>query len=354
MRLTLPLALLALAACERANGPEPAPPAAVEAKEVAAADGYGEVGLAVNAIAFWSHPSVNFESLVIAATGDGLKAYNVESGELVSAAGEASDDVEIIYSDQGAGAPAQAFAVVSSSKFPGYFFLAIDNATGALTPTPVETGAPASGEFCAGRRGDGNALYEISESGVAMRAIDVRGQSVALGDPAPFSKTGGAACHVDALTGDVIAVSGDGAIRRLAVDGGESAGVAFAAKASASALSLKQNGGTIALLEPATAVVTLYDLGDGRMLGAVKVKSTFDLAAVASAKTIAVGYGNYGGVYRDGAMAVVTGDGAPIRLVPWNGVMGALDLPVGEPINPRAPQTVAADEDIFDIELKEP
>ncbi len=119
------------------------------------------------------------------------------------------------------------------------------------------------------------------------------------------------------------------------------------------------NGGAIAVLEGASGVIRLFDLADGHALGAVRIKSTFDLKAIASAKAIAFGYGNYGGVYRDGILAVVANGEAgaeqpPIRLVPWTGVLAALQLPLGENVDPRDPSPAEADESVIDIEFIEP
>lgn len=360
MRLTAVLTLLALAACERTPKEQPAAPAspALEAREVAAADAYGEAGETVSAVAFWSHPSINFESLLIAATDKGLKAFKIETGDTVASVGEApASDLEIFY--DGVGAEASAYAVALASG--QYEFYAIANDAPALTVLAAANARASASAFCAGR----GALYEAGNGRLAARDITILENSVSLGAAREIAGVENiAACAVDDRSGDIVAVSSDGGMRRVDPETGEVFGIAFAAggKADASSLFLmttpdpaKAQGGVIAVLDGEAGAISLYDLVDGHALGAVRVKPTFDLDAVASAKTIAAGYGNYGGVYRDGALAVVTaGDGAPIRLVPWNGVLSALQLPLGENVDPRDPAPVAEEESVIDIEFIEP
>ncbi len=353
--------VLTMSACEREKNAEPAGPA-IEVKEVAAADGYGGAGARINAVAFWSHPSVNFESLVLAATDAGVDVYSIESGERSGGVAlGAVSSISTVYA--GTGAAAQGYLIAARGA--GYDFYAIGNATGAMSPTPVESGATGTGKFCAGRSGNGLALYEFGGDTLAARAISISATGVSLGDPAPLATIADiSACHVDDRSGSIIAIGGDGAIRRLDPKTGESFGLAFSAggRPSSSALILMTTaepenaaGGAIAVLDGESGVVSLFDIRDGHALGAVRIKSTFDLDAVASATSIAAGYANYGGVYRDGALAVVSaGDGAPIRLVPINGVLDALSLTPGENVDPRAPQAEAADERVIEIEFEQP
>jgi hypothetical protein len=185
-----------------------------------------------------------------------------------------------------------------------------------------------------------------------------------IGAPSEFAAIAGAiACEVDNRNGDVFVISGDGSIRRISSANGESSGVAFASgNVDAYALMLmapataeNAAGGALLVLDAPNGVISVYDIVDGHAIGAFRIKSTFDLDAVASAKTIGAGFGNYGGVYRDGAVAVVTGgDGAPVRLAPWNGVLDALNATRGEAVDPRSPQAATADEGFLSIELKQP
>lgn len=360
MRLTFAaLALLAVAACGRFKKEEPAAPAApaIEVKEVAAADGFGDPADEVRAVAFWSHPSVNFQSLLLAATDKGLSAYSIETGEAVAAAEGVFSDLSVFY--LGGGAAAQGFALARSQD--AYSILSIANDAPALSPLAVTGAKPGADAYCMSN----GVLYEAGNGKLAARDIAIMTGGAVISDARIVADAPGiAACHVDDRSGDVITISEDGAVKRVDPKTGESFGLAFidGGKADESALFLMTTaepenapGGALAVLDGASGVVTLFDIRDGHMLGAVRIKSTFDLDAVAAAKTIAAGYGNYGGVYRDGALAVVTsGDGAPIRLAPWNGVLDALKLTLGENVDPREPQPAAADELLIDIEFAQP
>lgn len=353
------LVLLALSACDRTKNSQPSAPAApaVEVREVAAADGYGADGDIVNSVAFWSHPSINYQSLLIAATDDGVKAYNIESGEEVASAPVAATKVAVFY--LGAGAKAQGYAIGRTGDV--YTAFAIANDAPSLAPLVVTGASPGADAFCIG----GGVLYEAASGGLAARDISVMTGGVLIGEARKVAETPGViACHVDDRSGDIVTISKDGAIKRVDPDTGESFGLAFVdgAAATASALFLMTTpeplnapGGAVAVLDGESGVIRLFDLADGDALGAVRIKSTFDLGAVATAKTIAAGFGNYGGVYRDGALAVVTaGDGAPIRLAPWNGVLDALKLTLGENVDPRTPQPATETERVIDIEFAQP
>jgi len=354
------LAFLSIAACGRKTAGETSQPSqpALEVREVAAADGYGAPGANVNAVAFWSHPTINFQSEVLSGTDTGIAAYAIETGDEVASLGDgAVSGLAVLYF--GAGPAAQGYAI--AKKAAGYAAYAIDNISGGLTPIAVKGGDTSANAFCAGNDGASRVLYEIAASGVARRTID---ESMTIGEATALSAIPGAvACEVDNRNGDVFVISGDGSIKRVDPASGESSGVAFASgDINASALMLmapataeNTAGGALLVLDAPNGVISAYDIIDGHAIGAFRIKSTFDLDAVASAKTIGAGFGNYGGVYRDGAVAIVTaGDGAPIRLAPWNGVLDALQIAPGENVDPRSPQGAEDDEGILSIELIQP
>lgn len=355
----LVLSLLALAAC---SGPKPAAPDApapvIDVREVAAADGYGDASDRVSAVAFWSHPSVNFQGLILAATDKGLKAFNIETGDQVAVSeGPAAAALAVAYS--GTGPAAQGYAVTQTGG--AYHVYAIGNDAPSLTPLMTSNPAASSAAFCV----SGTTLYEAGDNKLTARDLSLTDETAAIGAARPVASVDGVvACHVDDRSGDVITISKDGAIKRLTPSRGESFGLTLVdgLKADASALFLTTTpepengaGGAIAVLDGQNAIIRLFDLADGHALGAVRIKATFDLDEIISAQTISAGYANYGGVYRDGALAVVTaGAGAPVRLVPWNGVLAALSLPSGETVNPRDPHPAGKDEGVLSIEFQQP
>jgi hypothetical protein len=365
--VALAVALLALAACERGKNVERAEPAAPanEAREVAAADAYGAPGDAVADVAFWTHPTVNFEGRLLATAGNALVAYDIETGERSETARIDGPAGEIAVFYDGEGAAAQGYALVGGRS--EYALFSIDNDGGALSPVTTAMPNEAAARFCVGRRDGAAVIYEVGDDALAARKIALNPDGGAfIGDVEPFADFDGVKfCHVDDRTGAVIAIGDDGAIRRIDPDTGESFGLAMIegliADSTAILLSTAvgdepKSGGAIAILDGMSGVIRLLDLTDGHALGMVRVKSTFDLEAVSSATAIAAGYGNYGGVYRNGALVVVAaaGDAAPIRLVPWNGVLSALQLPLGETVDPRAPSPAEEDDGVIDIEFVDP
>jgi hypothetical protein len=361
MRFAAPLALAALlAACER-KPEEPIPDPDVKAPaaaEVAAADSYGAPGADVADVAFWSHPSVAFESLLIAATAEAVTAYSIETGESVFEIPGGADEVEVFYAGEGAGAQGYLLAAGDGA----YRLYTIYQDGAGFDPITTANGVTSASVICAGG-GAAPSIYEARGGKLAARALTIVANGAGIGDPRALADIPDAiGCTVDPLTDEIVTASRDGAIRRVDAATGAVFGLALPQdiSPSASGLAVARNEtgeaqGQVALLDAKSGGVSLFDAKDGRALGAVRVKATFDLGAVESASRIVVGSANYGGVYRDGALAVVTsGDGAPVRLVPWNGVMGALTLPVAAVIDPRAPKGAAAEDDVISIELIEP
>jgi len=357
---TLALLALALAACDRKAE---VPPAAAEAsappvKEVAAADAYGTPGDEVTDVAFWSHPTVTFEGLLIAGTASAARAFRIETGEPAFEIPAAGGDLEVLYA--GERVLAQGYLISKSNG--AYRVFRINQDGKAFDPIALENAVAPAGPFCA-RSGPAPAIYELASGRLSVRSVTIIANGVELGRAQAVAESENAiACHVDPLTDEIITISADGAIRRIDQRTGAVFGIALpqglAPAASAFAAGRNEAGEPvtmIALLDGAAGAVSFFDAKDGHANGSVRVKATFDLDAVATASRIAIGSANYGGVYRDGALAVVArGEGAPIRLVPLNGVMGALSLPAPVAIDPRSPRAEPADEGVISIEVIEP
>ena len=360
MRLAVPLALAALiTACERKpEEPIAVPEAPAAAAEVAAADSYGAPGAGVADVAFWSHPSVAFESLLIAATAEKVTAYAIETGAAAFEIPGGAGEIEVFYA--GEGAVAKGYILTASDE--AYRLYTIHKDGRGFDPVALANAGSPAKVICAGG-GAAPAIYEAAGGKLSARSLAIVARGAELGGPRAIADIEAAiGCDVDPLTDEIVTVSGDGAIRRVDPASGAVLGIALpqdlAPSASSLAVSRSEGGeaqGQVALLDGASGAVSLFDAKDGHALGSIRVKATFDLAAVESASRIVAGSANYGGVYRDGALAVVTsGGGAPVRLVPWNGVMGALSLPVGAAIDPRAPAGAAPEDAVISIELIEP
>jgi hypothetical protein len=360
-------AFAALAGCDRNAADDDAVVAtpASEIREVAAADGYGEDGAKVTDIAFWSHPNVNFASLVLATTENGLATFNVELGDpgaSVEIAGAKGVDVAYL----GRGPAAQGLAIVETAD-DGFRFYAIDNASMDLWLRPTLMVAGAGDGFCAGASADATALalHHLDGKNITtytLRASDAGVSAVSSVKSALPRES--AHCAVDGRTGDVHFLDKNGAIYVLAAAGGQprkiaETGIRDGADLAAFPMKSGAEGDQpccfrLAVLNAADGVIYLFDGDDGHALGAVRIKSTFDLPAITTANALGAGPGNYGGVFRDGVLAVATETGAPIRLVAWNGVIDALELELGEVVEPRPAYAADAEPDVISIEFIEP
>lgn len=358
-------ALALVAACSRR---EPAAPP-VEAPvpvDVAAMDELAALPAPATGLAFWSHPTLPFNSLAIAATGEGVIAYNIEDGEEVARLdGIDAGGVAVAY--RGQGPMAEAAAAVFDRAKRRFVFITIDNIDRSFAPgyAPISFAAPVDG-FCFGhsRNEDGLTLYVLSGGTLAAYAFAVDGAG-AGGAQTFAAPEDAAACAVDDVDGAVFVATKAGEIYRFDRGAGFEAPFARSAAVRPVSIGVALNGlvegaptdqccGQIALLDGEDGLVHLFDREDGRALGAVRLIGFDEIEGVGAATAMAAGYANYGGVYRSGALALATNGAAPaLRLTPLNGAASALAFALGDPADPRAlsPQE---EEPVIDIELVNP
>lgn len=358
-----------LAACgrnEETRSPADTQPA--PSGEVVAADEYGPFDAPVADIAFWTHPSLSFRGLVLVATSNGVAAYNIEDGaEVARIDGIEAGGIDVVYA--GSGAAARGLAIVHDRETGAFRVFEIDNETRSLAPLPSSGAAgPRDAAFCAGPRREGAPLLiELNGKNVKSYSLDIRQDDVGF-DPSGTRRAREeiVACLVDPLDGTVFLAGRSGAVFRMSVDGAI-ATPPFAKlriedpKAIGLALGgLVEGGpteeccGEIAVLDAADAGIHVLDRDDASPIGTVRIASSFDVEGVSTATAMGVGYGNFGGIYRDGVVALATdGEKPAVRLVPLNGVMDALSAPMGPTAEPRALSPKPAEEDglIIDVDL---
>ncbi len=354
MRITAlaPLVLagmLALAACGReadAPAPEPITPVGVAASD--------ETSLAAPAsgLAFWVHPNVAFNSLLIAASADGLAAFNIEDGAAVSSVpGVNVSGVAVSY--LGFGPTASGVVATFQPDAGAFAFYRIDNSARNFAPLaggPEIRGAVRG--FCFGR-GDGvetPSLYVVQRGKILVFNFEAQDNGFAPADAITLDAPDNlAACAIDS-DGVLLTVNTNGAIFRLA--GEDSFKTPFAAApigdvgglAVIAATAPEDDTpegeqpaayGRIALLDNTTGAVHLFDYTDGRALGAVTIQATDEIEGVAAAAAMGATGANLGGLYRNGLIALSVDRAAAVRFIPLNGVANALAFPVGAPVNPR-------------------
>lgn len=339
-----------------------APAFTAEKKFVAATDEYG-LGLSdVTSIAFWSHPKIVFNSLVIAGHGDGITLFNIEDGATVSSVeGFRVTDLEVGYIGKGAAAIGY-LAVATDDENDPVRFYQISNADRSLQllSTIFVAAADENAKICLGsNKTDGLALGRSRPQGTTILPLTFSTAGVSSSDG--FSSTSKTLdCAFDE-NGAIYAVDTDGNIVTLK-QGGVSTLIGNAVpNPTTIAVSTKENEAgnnqsRLIVLDDAGRA-HLFDANDGHAVGAIGMRDTFDITALESVTSLAVGQGNYGGIYRDGALAFVDGDatGAPIKLAPWGGVIRELDLSLGTTVNPRGQVPVLEeDEAVISIDLVQP
>jgi len=361
--LALAAALLTVSCGRDGGGPAPAEneippsPAQTDAANVPASDSLPGLTAAPSGIAFWVHPNVAFNSLIIVASTDGVVSYNVEDGNEVSRIpGVNAQGAAVSYLGFGpAAAGVLAFFDADTGAFKLY---GVDNVSRAFLPIK---GGPAIGGavqgFCFGRAQEaaGPALFVVQKAKFTIFNFEAGEDGVGVASTSVIDAPDDtASCAVD-IDGVVLVASASGDIFRLDGGAGFDAPFTEAAMTAASDLSVLSfttpEGsapsliGQIALLDQASGIVHLFDREDGHALGAAAIAASDDIEGVSAATAMGVTGANLGGLYRNGAIALGVGGAAPsIRLIPLNGVINALSLPEGEPVNPRGTVPEAQDE----------
>lgn len=370
MRLTSLAALLAClallaAACERAGdaqqqpAPQPAPRV-----EVPVSDELPGLPAPASGIAFWDHPTLPFNSMLVVAGPQGALAYNIEDGvETARIDGVAADGAAVSYA--GYGAQATGVLALFDGAENAFRFYGVDNFSRRFAPLGggFETGLTVEGAvhgFCFGRAQGAAApsLFVLQDGQILIVNFDTAENGLAVaGEGAIEAPQGLASCAVD-IDGVLLVASESGDIYRI--DGPDSFAAPFASAETAEAGDLsiaasapvsgdggreseEQISGQIILLDKADGAAHVFNRADGAPLGVVTVAATDQLPGVTAAHAMGLTAANLGALYRNGVVAyAVTGeDGPAVRLIPYNAVLNALALPEGTVLSPRgaAPTT---------------
>lgn len=350
------IALLAVAACERAEAPpEPQPALRVE---VPVSDELPGLAAAATGLAFWEHPALPFNSVMIVAGSEGATAYNIEDGvEVARIDGVAADGAAVSYA--GFGPSAAGVLALFDGAENAFQFYGVDNVSRAFSL--LEGGPSIDGAvqgFCFGRAQETSApsLFVLQDAQIRIFNFEaVDGDLVSQGDGALDAPAGLVSCAVD-VDGVLLAASSGGDIYRL--DGPDSFSAPFASAdvANAGSLSIapavmedaeggEEISGQIVLLDKADGAAHVFDRASGASIGAVAVSGTEQMPGVAAARTMALTAANFGALYRNGvvAYAVVADEAADgsaaVRLIPYNAVLNALSLSEGTPLSLRGKAT---------------
>ena len=328
----------------------PAPAPADNIVNVAVTDVIETAGVKGD-IAFWSHPTLAFNSLLLAAGSQNITGFGVESRLDVSSLEVGARAMDVAYIGEGVDARGYLVALSGSSLQ----LSEIQNATGALSPIASMESPTISAlqEICLSAAGETIRGYGVGTNSMVRITITLEGGMRDISITPSAAPAGPIDCTVDPLSEAAYFLGADGTISRL--DGDGNAMVPFSAPHPSGGRSLglllkSDDGQTpsprLIVLGDDTSHLRLLD-GSGDTLGQFKLSASFDYPAVENPSALGVGFGNYGGVYRDGAIALAHDDG--ISLVPWNAIATALELPIGDGVNPRLLQEPEEEGFVIDI-----
>ena len=357
---------LALAACEQRVAPEPTEPeipAIVAA--VTISDQLPNLEAPATGIAFWEHPTLPFNGMMIVTSAIGVVTYNIEDGnEVGRAPGVNLAGAAVSY----AGFGAQAAGILATLDVDENLFRFYGISNTSRTLLPIEGGPEIRGNvrgFCFGRSQEASAptLFVVQNSKLTIFNFDASDAGLVTGDAIEVATADNlTGCAVDA-DGVVLLNTQEGDVYRLAA--GEAAQTPFASLDITNAGDLEiaaatdESGaltGIGLLLNKPDGAVHVFDRNDGRAIGVVTVAASQDFEGVSSADVIGVSTSNLGGLYRNGVVAFGTEseDGPLIRLIPVNGVLNALSLTLDEPLRPRGTEPEADNDLIIDISIETP
>lgn len=368
-------AFLLLAACDRSGSgaktsAEPATPA-VE-YEATLSDELPGLTSPATGIAFWEHPTLSFNSVMIVANGQGVVSYNMEDGnEVARLNGYNAAGAAVGY--LGLGNSAAGFVAFLDVDDSAFRFFGIDNASRNFLPL---TGGPdirgAVRGFCLGRAETASAptLFVLQKSKIQIFNLEATADGVSVaGSSALETPDNLVSCAVD-VDGVLLLAANDGAIYRLVGDDTFAAPFARAGAGDPGDLALlaaKQQtseqteeatsiSGQIILLDKADGALHVFDRTDGASLGKLNFVGTDVLAGVTSADVAGISGVNLGAIYRDGIIAfgveiggVETGGvqteetGPMVRMAPANSLFNALELPIRTSVSPRGEAPVVED-----------
>ena len=343
-----------LIACERAEESADHAPAPAPRVEIPVSDELPGLAAPATGIAFWEHPALSFNSMMIVANAEGAVAYNIEDGtEVARIDGVDASGAAVTYvgrGDQAAGVLALHDRAENAFRFYG-----VDNASRALPPIEggPETGSAIRG-FCFGRAEtrDAPTLFVLRSGAISIFNFEAAPDGLALVNELEIDAVGNlAACAVN-RDGVLIAATDDGVIYRI--DGpnayadplaetsiSETGGLALLYARLEGEDGAASVSGQILLFDEADGAIHVFDSDDGTALGVAAASATAQIDGVSSGSTMAATGANLGALYRNGVIAIGTeteGDAtatAAVRLIPYNGLMNALSLPESAPVSPR-------------------
>lgn len=320
-------------------------------------------------LAFWSHPTLPFESLIIAATGTGLYSHTLEGQSPATIIdGFTAYGLSIAYraSADDSGYMEGILATYDQDNQAFRFFrIQNDNQEFVedIVSLPWRTGTnsetnPAPTAFCLINTGDnGLSLVIYTEQGRATYTLPTNTPTLSRDQlQTSAMDTTITQCVGDHETGEIFSLDQSGALYKNNLDQSPKilrpAGTAsIDGKARDIALGHflvnEERTRSVYMLNAENGVVTIVNAANGETQGAINLGEFSDLSGVAGATRLAVGSDNFGGIYRAGAVALASLDAekAAVRLTSLLAVARALGISIEGPSGIRAMERLQAQQD---------
>ncbi len=350
--------LFLLAACEQRQPAEPASPPAPEQQtpvEALLSDELPGLSAPATGVAFWEHPSLPYNGLLIVANQNGLVSYNMDDGNEVSRIdGFNAHGAAVSY--LGFGAQAAGFLAFFDEADSIFRFYGIDNASRAFLPLsdgPAIRGAVRG--FCLGRAqtADAPTLFVVQNAKVQLFNLAADADGVAVAGEASVDTPDDLVSCTVGHDGVLVLVASDGALYRL--EGENAFATAFATTEAQTAGDIDLIASTIGegddsslsgqllLLDTTDGAVHVIDSESGANIGVVNFAGTANMPGASPATVMAASSANLGSLYRSGILGfgAVSEEGPVVRITPTSSVLNALSLDVGNPVSSRggAPAT---------------
>ena len=338
------IAVVAITACERQSttGEGPQSDVATGVEDVLASDALENLSGTPTDIAFWSHPTLAFNSMLITASSTGVTGYNMEDGALVSTI-DGVDSAAIAVSYFGTSQQARGILALLDRSESTVHFYEVSNLD--RTFKKLDAMVTVRGnirDICFGRAATtAPTLYLVQKGTLTPFQLDLDQGVADIGAPIAITETGDQ-CIVDKIDGAVFVSTQNNILK---IPAGAVNPEIFAANNASdvgdfgfilTSAQQENPNGALLLLNKTTGPITMLDRTDGHEMGSFRITATDEIEGVTSAHNIGASGANLGGLYRNGAVALTAnGDTPTIKIVAINSVVNALDLTLGNPFNPR-------------------
>jgi len=354
MRYLFVTTVLLISACSRNDAPHddqtPASPQSQEnidldlpsnndrSKPIAVATTDQPIALPAPAtgLVFWEHPNLPYEGLVIAATAEGVFSHTLAGTEPVNTiAGLNARGASISYiSPNDNTQPAESIFTTYDVTNTSFRFFRIDGLTRKFSENLFSI--PFKDEFddwCITSHQNNNALHLVILKNTRMEIIEIKKHSNSnfqITSLTPRTlKSSMKDCATDFITENIYGLSSDGNLYSLTSQSRANNHVETQGNEK-----IKRT--KFFLLDEVTGLVHTYKAGTGALEGILQLADFDDNEGVHSASAIAIGSGNFGGLYRFGVIALASDGNVPaVRLTPFIAAARALEIPVDGPVNLR-------------------